>query len=382
MRPVRFVHTSDIHLDTSFSGAALPSSLGDRKREAVRATFRGVLEHAARLPADLVLIAGDLFEHDRVSADTVEFLKKQFESLDGIPVFISPGNHDPYLHGSPYRDEVWPHNVHIFREERFESVEIPDLGVRVTGMGYNRTHFRERPFAALQPLPADGINIVVAHASESARVPPGKAAHAPFSVEEIAGKNIAYCALGHYHQQRRIDNALDGAQLWYPGIPEGRAWDEEGVGGYLCSEVAQDGSVSVIQQRCERYPFKTITLCCEGFTTREQVVDAVVQHRGTGYDSSTIVRIRLEGTADPRLSLSWNELQERLAGEALHIVWDDRTQPAIEFESFAGERTLRGQFARTITDQLAAAGDDAREILERARLYGMQALLDREVRPR
>ncbi len=101
MRPVRFIHTSDIHLDTSFSGAALPSRLGDRKREAVRGTFRRILEEAARLPADFVLVAGDLFEHDRVTADTVEFLKQQFAALGEIRVFIAPGNHDPYLRGSP-----------------------------------------------------------------------------------------------------------------------------------------------------------------------------------------------------------------------------------------------------------------------------------------
>jgi DNA repair protein SbcD/Mre11 len=382
MRPVRFIHTSDVHLDTSFSGAGLPPRLGDRKREAIRGTFRSILEEAARISADFVLISGDLFEHDRVSSDTVEFLKQQFAALGGVKVFITPGNHDPYLDGSPYRNENWPPQVHIFRDERFESVELADFDVRITGFAYNRTLVQERPFAALQPLPADRVNIVMAHASEAARIPPGKTAHAPFSIDEIAGKNVGYCALGHYHQQRAIENAGVGTQVWYPGIPEGRAWDEEQGCGFLCCEIARDGTISVERRQCERYPFRTISVNCDGFATREQIVDAVVQNRGTRYDSSTVMRVRLEGAVDPRLGLSLNELDERLAGEALHIVWEDRTQPAVDFEAIAGERTLKGQFARTMNEQLAAASDEDREVIERARLYGMQALLDREVRLR
>ena len=117
MRPVRFIHTSDVHLDTSFSGSGFPSRLGDRKREAIRGTFRRIMEDARSCNVDFVLIAGDLFELERITPDTFEFLKQQFENLGGIRVFISPGNHDPCAQGSPYREESWPANVHIFAEE-------------------------------------------------------------------------------------------------------------------------------------------------------------------------------------------------------------------------------------------------------------------------
>ena len=146
MRPVRFVHTSDLHLDTSFSASGFPSRIGNRKREAIRGTFKRILREAAEVPVDLILIAGDLFEHDRVTPDTVEFLKLQFESLGTIPVFIAPGNHDPYLPGSPYREESWPANVRIFTEERFNTVELSELGVRVTGFGFTRSRIEERAF--------------------------------------------------------------------------------------------------------------------------------------------------------------------------------------------------------------------------------------------
>jgi exonuclease SbcD len=381
MGRVRFIHTSDVHLDTSFAGSGFPSHLGDRKREAIRATFRSILEDALRRPVDLVLIAGDLFEHDRVSPDTVEFLKQQFENLGSIPVFIAPGNHDPYIPGSPYHDEAWPANVHIFRDEDFRSVELPHLGVRVTGFGFNRTHLGDRYFSRLPSLPADGINLVVAHGSDTSHVPEGKARHGPLSIEEIAGKNVHYCALGHYHQQRQLANHLDSTQVWYCGIPEGRGWDESGICAYLLGEI-EGQQVSVQGVACGQIPLQSFTIDCDGLSTREQVLDAIREHRGAAFDPKTILRVRLAGSPDPRLDLSTSELGERLADEVLFVQWDDRTIPALDFETLAQANTLCGRFVRNLNQRLASASDMEREHLERTRLYGVQALLGREVRLR
>jgi DNA repair protein SbcD/Mre11 len=381
IRPVRFIHTSDSHLDTSFSGTHFPSRLGDRKREAIRGTFRRIMEDACRDEADFVLIAGDLFEQDRVSPDTIEFLKQQFASLDAIRVFISPGNHDPAMKGSPYREEDWPSNVHIFRAEEFESVELPDLGIRITGFGYAGAHLEDRYFQKLGVLPGDLFNIVLSHGSDISGAPAGKSQHGPFTVEEIAGKNIQYCALGHYHQQHSLSNPIDGTQIWYSGIPEGRGWDEAGACGYLWVE-AKDGAVRIESRFCNQYPLKTLTIDCDDFSTREQILDAILQQRGVQFDPKTILRIQLAGALDPKLDLSLTEIEERLADEVLYIQWDDRTHPALDFEMIACEKTLRGRFVRLLNERLAAAPEKDRASLERARLYGVQALSGREVRLR
>jgi exonuclease SbcD len=381
MRSVRFIHTSDIHLDTSFSGAGFPSRLGDRKREAIRATFRRILDDARLHEVDFVLIAGDLFELDYITPDTVEFLRRQLESLNAVRVFIAPGNHDPYIKGSPYREEMWSPNVHIFHAEEFQSVELPDLGVRVTGFGFVRSHLGDRHFQRLPVLSGEFLNIVLSHGSDVSRVPPGKASYGPFSIEEIAGKNVQYCALGHYHQQRRLPNPIDDTQAWYSGIPEGRGWDEEGPCGYLLGEIA-NGTVHVESRFCNQYALNTLTIDCDAFSTREQILDAILQQRGVRFDSKTILRIQLVGALDPRLDLSLSELEERLAGEILHIQWDDRTYPALDFDSIVQEKTLRGRFVRILNERIAAASEEDRIILERARLYGVQALSGREVRLR
>ncbi len=328
-----------------------------------------------------MLIAGDLFELERVTPDTIQFLKQQFESLNSIRVFISPGNHDPFVQRSPYDEEPWPANVCIFKSEAFQSIEIPHLGVCISGFGFTRAQLEDHPFQKLPVLSKELFNIVLSHGSDVSRVPVGKSKHGPFAVEEIAGKNVRYCALGHYHQQRRLDNPFDEAQVWYSGIPEGRGWDEEGACGYLVGEIAND-LLRVQSQCCSQYPLNTLTVNCDTFSTREQIVDAVLQQSGVLFDSKTILRVRLVGSLDPRLDLSFRELEERLAESVLYIQWDDQTHPGLDFDSFAQEKTLRGRFVRILNDRLAAAPETERAMLERARLYGIQALSGREVRLR
>jgi exonuclease SbcD len=381
MRPVRFIHTSDIHLDTSFSGSGFPSRLGDRKREAIRGTFRRIVEDARIHEVDFLLIAGDLFESERITPDTFEFLKQQLAGLQSIRVFISPGNHDPYAKGSPYKEEIWPANVHIFDAEEFQSVDLPSLGVRITGFGFVGNYLEEHYFQRLPILSNEFFNIVLSHGSDISRVPAGKSKHGPFEVKEIAGKNVQYCALGHYHQQRVVSNPMDDAQIWYSGIPEGRGWDEEGTCGYLLGEIV-NGKVLIENRICSQFNLNTLTVDCEAFSTREQILDAILQHKGIQFDPRTLLRIRLVGALDPRLDLSLPELEERLSGETLFIQWDDQTHPALDFDSIAQEKTLRGRFVRILNDRIAAASDNERMMLERARLYGIQALSGQEVRLR
>jgi exonuclease SbcD len=203
--------------------------------------------------------------------------------------------------------------------------------------------------------------------------------HGPLSIEEIAGKNVHYCALGHYHHQRQLANHLDTTQVWYCGIPEGRGWDEPGICAYLLGEI--DGQqVSVQAVACGQIPLQSIAIPCDGLST-SQILDAIREQRGAP-DPKTILRVRLAGSLNPRLNLSTSELGERLADEALFVQWDDRTTPALDFESLAQESTLCGRFVRNLNERLASAPDTEREHLERTRFYGVQALLGRELRLR
>ena len=134
---MKLVHTADIHMDASFAGLAMPSSFGNRRRQSLRDVFHTIVERAGDWPADALLIAGDLFEHTRVSRDTLSFIVAEFQAIHHVPVFIAPGNHDPYQSDSPYAMESWPDNVHIFTEPAWRCHSVLEGRLAVHGFAFD-----------------------------------------------------------------------------------------------------------------------------------------------------------------------------------------------------------------------------------------------------
>ncbi|MCK4374248.1 MAG: metallophosphoesterase, partial [Candidatus Brocadiae bacterium] len=80
---------------------------------------------------DVILIAGDLFEDNGVSNDTIYRAAEALKKAAPIPVFIIPGNHDPGTADRVYRRSAWtsevPANVTVLTERT--PVELDEFGV-------------------------------------------------------------------------------------------------------------------------------------------------------------------------------------------------------------------------------------------------------------
>ena len=107
------------------------------------------------------LVAGDLYEHDRFSPDTVRFVETTFAKLDPLPVLVAPGNHDWLAPAGLYRQARFGPNVHLFTTDRLEPVTLVD-GCTLWGAAHLRPRgtdgfldrFRvDRSRAAPRPVP-------------------------------------------------------------------------------------------------------------------------------------------------------------------------------------------------------------------------------------
>ncbi|MBQ8287456.1 MAG: metallophosphoesterase [Clostridia bacterium] len=89
---LKVIHTADIHLDSPFSlGNAETSAL---RREELREMFRRLCRYIGEQKADLVLIAGDLFDRKFVTKNTVDLVVRELAALPDVRFVITPGNHD------------------------------------------------------------------------------------------------------------------------------------------------------------------------------------------------------------------------------------------------------------------------------------------------
>ena len=70
--PMRFLHLADVHLDTPFAGRS--DDVRRRLREASREALRRAVSCAIAERVHAVLLAGDLFDGERLSFGTERFL--------------------------------------------------------------------------------------------------------------------------------------------------------------------------------------------------------------------------------------------------------------------------------------------------------------------
>ena len=148
----RILHTSDIHL----------LSLGDSACHSLEA----VVDLANHAKVDLVIIAGDLFDHNRVDDNLVSFVAEQLQRLLAYTIIL-PGNHDCLVPNSVYhRAELWQDatSVRVIRSPQGETLDLSGLGISVWGKPIVSYDGDLRPLAGIPRPQGNGRwHIAVAH---------------------------------------------------------------------------------------------------------------------------------------------------------------------------------------------------------------------------
>lgn len=367
---MKLIHTGDIHLDTCYTQVGLPVRFGNRRRQSLRDVFAAIMRRAAEWPADAVLIAGDLFELDYVTRDTLAFLRAQFEALRPIPIFIAPGNHDPALPGSPYVCDAWPDNVCIFKEPQWRSHPLLDGRLIVHGFGFDAYEPVQNPWGQLTLEPNGAVHVALGHGSERGHQPPDAKTYCPFDAAAAAVPGLAYVALGHFHAP--IELAGYGAAIHYCGAPEGHDFGELGPRYYLEVEI-NDNATRVEPVRSSRVLFTRHALDCSQYQSAHDLTEAL-RAIAAACDLPQIARVTLSGACPAALTSELQSVHDAVASSFEHLDLVDETEPEEDFEQMAQLPTTLGLFVRQINQEIADAPDDARRaVLRRARQVGIAA---------
>lgn len=374
---VRIVHTADVHLDMCFSGAGMPPSYGNRRRQSLRDAFSSIVRRAGEWNADALLIAGDLFEGDRVTRDTIGFLRSEFTSIPNVPVLIAPGNHDPFTPTSPYATETWPENVHIFDTPEWQSVALRDGHVAVHGFAFDGPDISSNPFGMLTLSPDASVQIALGHGSEQAHQPEGKQAYAPFDASEAALRGLDYLALGHFHTYTPIDVSAP-TTIAYSGAPEGHGFGETGERGYLEITIENSAlrSEFVVSSRSV---YQVETIDC---TDVESSQDVVLALRNLSQASSyrQIARVSLSGSPAFDVASEIDSLHDAVAPDFEYLDLRNDTRSAEDFDALARQDTSLGAFVAALNEEIGDVEPGGRtQMLERARELGVAAFRDRRV---
>ena len=352
---LKFIHGADFHLDAPFA-ALTPEQARQRRSEQ-----RQLLERLADLTqsegAELVLLSGDLLDGGETYQETVEALSRTLGQMK-VPVFIAPGNHDPYAPRSVYAGTAWPDNVHIFSTVQPQAVELPELGCVVHGAAFTTPQADRSPLLGFS-APRDGrLHLMVLHGDVA-----GQGRYGPIDPADIAASGLTYLALGHVHTCSGLQKA--GDTFWaYPGCPEGRGFDETGEKGVLVVTAADRQTLSVRLAPLSRRQYRLVEVDVTGMDSAEEALCAVLPAAPTG-DCCRIVLTGQRSFDSPDLTALTALAQPCYFSVALR----DRTRPIRDLWDRAGEDSLTGLVLRQLK---GAEGLEERDLAARFALAALE----------
>ncbi|MBL8898918.1 MAG: exonuclease SbcCD subunit D [Planctomycetes bacterium] len=257
---LRFLHSSDWQL--GMSRRFLAGEAQERFAAARLDAISAIGELARRTGAAFVVVAGDVFETNQVSARTLARALDKLATVP-VPVYLLPGNHDPLDAGSIYRQAAFlracPPHVRVLDGE--DPRRVPEVdGVELLGAPWPGKHPAEdlcaRALARAAP-PERGIRrILVGHGIVDALDPARERLEAISLAgleAALASGRCAYVALGDRHSATAL--GARGA-VRYSGAPEPTDFDEIASGRVLEVELGDEGDPLVQEHAIGTWSFR------------------------------------------------------------------------------------------------------------------------------
>ncbi len=362
------IHCADLHLDSRLTSNLNKEKARERNAELLR-SFERMVDYAAVNGVRAILIAGDLFDVAKISANTRHVVWDAICGHGDILFFYLRGNHDTG-HFFADREQI-PENLKLF-DSAWRSYALGSGKIVVSGLELSP----ENAAGAANSLVLDhsNFNIVMLHGQEAETG--AKDRTEVIRLRELKNKGIDHLALGHIHSYR--EGALDARGVWcYPGCLDGRGFDECGEHGFVLLDVDEKTGT------CERtfIPFAsrrlhTVAADVSGCEKPSEMAQRIRKALETQHPSrDDLVKVVLTGEVDVESVTDIDYLEKRLEPHLYFVKIQDQTAPSVDAERFYLDESLKGEFVRTVME---AEGLSEEERMGAIR-YGLRAIAGEEV---
>ena len=326
---MKIIHTGDIHIGSAMKN--LPREKAQLRKAEILDGFKKLCLYAKEHGVTAVLLAGDLFDENRVSPAVKRQTLSFIAAAKPVCFFYVSGNHDDEF---DTRDEL-PDNFFTF--SRGHGWQAYALGEGVTVTGIDTKNISPLALSSLA-LDANAFNIVLMHGDIKSEIP----------LASLQNKYIDYLALGHIHiptpQAERLDMR---GKYRYCGCPEGRGFDEIGKRGFFLLEIANGGIVNekflsfarreIVEKRVD------ISACRSYFDLENAALNALQNENG-----DNMIRLVLCGTFEAGLKKDTALLSTRLSERFFFVKTVDESRLFLDPKTYENDLTERGEFVREV----------------------------------
>lgn len=366
---MKLVHAADLHIDSPLRGLdRYEGAPVERLRGATRHALENLVALCIEVRADVLLLAGDVFDGSWRDYSTGLFFAAQMTRLReaNIPVMLVRGNHD--AQSAVVKSLQLPANVTVFDHKKPQTVLLPKAQIAVHGQSFSEKIMSDDLAAKYPARVAGRFNVGLLHTSIDGRE--GHAPYAPTSLETLRSKGYDYWALGHVHAREVVST---DPYIVYSGNLQGRHARETGPKGASIVTVDEQHVVVDIEHRAlDVVRWEVITVDVATASEPQEVVDlvrAALLERSTAIDGR-VLAARVVLTGPTRANSAMRRDLERVvnelrasANDALPDgVWLEkvlvRTSAKIDLERVREEQSAVGHLAR----RLATLKDDRAEL--------------------
>ena len=333
---MKFVHIADIHFDMPFT-VLNKNDLAENRRLDQRKVFKKVIDYIKENNIEMLFITGDLYENEYVRKSTIEYINDCFKQIPNTKIFITPGNHDPYLNNSYYNQYSWNENVKIFTQ--MEKVQI---NKNIDLYGYGFTSFYSKVTNLPQSLDTSKANILLMHADLNGTAKEN-AEYNPILESTLMLSGFDYIALGHIHK----NNVYENKKIVYPGSLISGGFDELGKHGMVVGEINEiDSKITREFIPLDNKEFKEIEINISNINSIESLIETINEIK---LEEDKYYKIILTG--QKQVEINTLDLLKNIDNKNI-IKIKDKASIEYDLEKIAKEQSLKGIFVKRLLEQM------------------------------
>lgn len=361
---MKFVHIADTHFDRPFINLSDKDILGDLRRMDQRKAFKKAIDYIKENNIEFLFISGDLYEQQYIKQSTIEYINNLFKEIPNTRIFISPGNHDPYIKNSYYNKFNWSENVKIF-SSKIEKVSTDEANIY--GYGFDDFYCRECGLENFEINDKQKLNILIMHATLDGSKTVEKP-YNPISKQLLQSKGFDYIALGHIHKLSYNDEP--NQNIVYPGSTVSLGFDELGEHGMIVGELNEEKKLKLEFLPLDEKEFKVTQLDVSEIYSKEELIEKI-----NILEIPENIYLKVELIGNRNFEIDIYDIIKYLSNNQI-IKIKDFTKLAYNLEKIQNENTLRGLFAEKMNEKLKSEEltEEQKNIIEKAIEIGFEAL--------
>lgn len=346
---MNFVHMADMHFDTPFTNLSLKNNFGKKRRLDQREIFKKIIKYIQENKIEYLFISGDLYENEYIQKTTIEYINELFKEIPQTKIFITPGNHDPYLKNSMYNNFEWSKNVKIFTS-KIEKIETPEADIY--GVGFDDFYSTGLNAENIKIENKNKINILITHGSLNAS-DKMQLQYNPMNKNKLKELGFDYIALGHIHKPDY--NTEPNQRIVYPGSTISMGFDELGEHGFITGNLnKQKLELSFIP--ADNKEFKELEFDVSNINDFEKLIEEI---NNLKLDENKFYKIILIGKRNFEIYIL--ELNKFILIENI-IKIKNKTILNYNLEELANDTTLKGIFVQELLEEMKKQNYSQEEI--------------------